>query len=174
MALYPRIAGRSLRRLQAVLQRPAPPAHRTFQTAQLVLRTLPRSDNLTRCNPRRRFATSVERSITGQEAPSAQAYIQSGVFSGSQNLVNVKKVLVIGSGGLSIGQAGEFDYSGTHMLRDSHMDANLEIVPILKLADLYYSTAHRIPSSKSLERSQCCFNTNQSQYSHHTNRPQAC
>ena len=26
--------------------------------------------------------------------------------------VNVKKVLVIGSGGLSIGQAGEFDYSG--------------------------------------------------------------
>lgn len=27
--------------------------------------------------------------------------------------VNVKKVLVIGSGGLSIGQAGEFDYSGT-------------------------------------------------------------
>lgn len=30
-----------------------------------------------------------------------------------KNLVNVKKVLVIGSGGLSIGQAGEFDYSGT-------------------------------------------------------------
>jgi len=26
---------------------------------------------------------------------------------------NVKKVLVVGSGGLSIGQAGEFDYSGT-------------------------------------------------------------
>lgn len=29
-----------------------------------------------------------------------------------QNPVDVKKVLVIGSGGLSIGQAGEFDYSG--------------------------------------------------------------
>ena len=27
-------------------------------------------------------------------------------------MVDVKKVLVIGSGGLSIGQAGEFDYSG--------------------------------------------------------------
>lgn len=27
-------------------------------------------------------------------------------------LVDVKKVLVVGSGGLSIGQAGEFDYSG--------------------------------------------------------------
>jgi carbamoyl-phosphate synthase large subunit len=26
--------------------------------------------------------------------------------------VDVKKVLVIGSGGLAIGQAGEFDYSG--------------------------------------------------------------
>jgi hypothetical protein len=31
-------------------------------------------------------------------------------------LVDVKKVLVIGSGGLSIGQAGEFDYSGMHEL----------------------------------------------------------
>lgn len=29
-----------------------------------------------------------------------------------KNLVDVKKVLVIGSGGLAIGQAGEFDYSG--------------------------------------------------------------
>jgi hypothetical protein len=28
--------------------------------------------------------------------------------------VDVKKVLVIGSGGLSIGQAGEFDYSGEY------------------------------------------------------------
>ena len=27
-------------------------------------------------------------------------------------MVDVKKVLVIGSGGLAIGQAGEFDYSG--------------------------------------------------------------
>jgi carbamoyl-phosphate synthase large subunit len=27
-------------------------------------------------------------------------------------LVDVKKVLVVGSGGLTIGQAGEFDYSG--------------------------------------------------------------
>lgn len=34
----------------------------------------------------------------------------------TRRLVDVKKVLVIGSGGLSIGQAGEFDYSGA--LRD--------------------------------------------------------
>lgn len=38
--------------------------------------------------------------------------MQSGVLDGRKGLVDVKKVLVIGSGGLSIGQAGEFDYSG--------------------------------------------------------------
>jgi len=47
-----------------------------------------------------------------QEAPNAQAYLNSGAIAGARDLVNVKKVLVIGSGGLSIGQAGEFDYSG--------------------------------------------------------------
>jgi carbamoyl-phosphate synthase large subunit len=30
---------------------------------------------------------------------------------------NVQKVLVVGSGGLSIGQAGEFDYSGSQALK---------------------------------------------------------
>ncbi|KAI1946491.1 carbamoyl-phosphate synthase (glutamine-hydrolyzing) cpa2 [Ophidiomyces ophidiicola] len=43
-------------------------------------------------------------------------------YSGGQiiqdvDLVDVKKVLVIGSGGLSIGQAGEFDYSGSQALK---------------------------------------------------------
>jgi carbamoyl-phosphate synthase large subunit len=38
--------------------------------------------------------------------------LESGVIKGAKNPVDVKKVLVIGSGGLSIGQAGEFDYSG--------------------------------------------------------------
>jgi len=63
--------------------------------------------------PNRAFSSSTPRSITGQEAPSAQAYIQSGVLARQEDtFVDVKKVLVIGSGGLSIGQAGEFDYSG--------------------------------------------------------------
>ena len=31
--------------------------------------------------------------------------------------VDVKKVLVLGSGGLSIGQAGEFDYSGSQAIK---------------------------------------------------------
>lgn len=33
---------------------------------------------------------------------------------------NVEKVLVVGSGGLSIGQAGEFDYSGSQALKALH------------------------------------------------------
>ena len=62
---------------------------------------------------KRVFSSSTSLSIIGQEAPSAQAYIQSGVLARQEDtFVDVKKVLVIGSGGLSIGQAGEFDYSG--------------------------------------------------------------
>jgi len=47
-----------------------------------------------------------------QPAPRAETYLESGVIEPGKNLIDVKKVLVIGSGGLSIGQAGEFDYSG--------------------------------------------------------------
>ena len=50
-------------------------------------------------------------SSAAQPAPNAKAYLDSGVIKPQQN-VDVKKVLVIGSGGLAIGQAGEFDYSG--------------------------------------------------------------
>lgn len=46
-----------------------------------------------------------------EQAPNPQAYIDSGVIK-PRDIVDVKKVLVIGSGGLAIGQAGEFDYSG--------------------------------------------------------------
>lgn len=46
--------------------------------------------------------------------PSATSYLQNlpKTFF-KQPVAEFKKVLVIGSGGLSIGQAGEFDYSGT-------------------------------------------------------------
>lgn len=50
-------------------------------------------------------------SVASQQAPNAKAYLDSGVIKPRQT-VDVKKVLVIGSGGLAIGQAGEFDYSG--------------------------------------------------------------
>ncbi|GAB7346346.1 hypothetical protein MBLNU457_5059t2 [Dothideomycetes sp. NU457] len=52
-----------------------------------------------------------------ETAPNSKAYIESGALAGAQNLVDVKKVLVIGSGGLAIGQAGEFDYSGSQALK---------------------------------------------------------
>ena len=60
----------------------------------------------------RQFPRNTRQYAAVQEAPRPEAYLQSGVIEPGKNLVDVKKVLVIGSGGLSIGQAGEFDYSG--------------------------------------------------------------
>lgn len=34
-----------------------------------------------------------------------------------KNCLQVSKVLILGSGGLSIGQAGEFDYSGSQAVK---------------------------------------------------------
>lgn len=62
--------------------------------------------------PIRLFSSCAIRRNQTQAAPNAKAYLESGVIKGAKNPVDVKKVLVIGSGGLSIGQAGEFDYSG--------------------------------------------------------------
>lgn len=59
-----------------------------------------------------KFTRQIRRYAAVQEAPRAEAYLDSGVIEPGKNLVDVKKVLVIGSGGLAIGQAGEFDYSG--------------------------------------------------------------
>ncbi|ODV85084.1 hypothetical protein CANARDRAFT_28799 [[Candida] arabinofermentans NRRL YB-2248] len=61
----------------------------------------------------RTYASQVEKAST---------YAGAGVLSGftdenSHQLVDVSKVLVIGSGGLSIGQAGEFDYSGSQAIK---------------------------------------------------------
>jgi carbamoyl-phosphate synthase large subunit len=60
----------------------------------------------------KQLSRSSRRYAAVQEAPRPEAYLESGVIEPGKNLVDVKKVLVIGSGGLSIGQAGEFDYSG--------------------------------------------------------------
>lgn len=81
------------------------------------------------CQWKRTISSSTQTSITGQEVPVAGAYISSGVLTGQKNLVDVKKVLVIGSGGLSIGQAGEFDYSG-----NSH--APFHLLPANELASI--------------------------------------
>ena len=52
-----------------------------------------------------------------QEASTTQTLLDSGAIAGGRDLVDVRKVLVVGSGGLSIGQAGEFDYSGSQALK---------------------------------------------------------
>jgi hypothetical protein len=44
--------------------------------------------------------------------PDTSNYLKSSFIGGVGKKVDVDKVLVVGSGGLSIGQAGEFDYSG--------------------------------------------------------------
>jgi carbamoyl-phosphate synthase large subunit len=68
---------------------------------------------------RRHFSYTAACSSAGaaiaQEAPNPKAYLESGVIK-PRDIVDVKKVLVIGSGGLAIGQAGEFDYSGLYAL----------------------------------------------------------
>lgn len=64
------------------------------------------------CRNTRPFSSDSVRAALAQEPlPSPAEYTLDKVPKGL-NLVDVKKVLVIGSGGLSIGQAGEFDYSG--------------------------------------------------------------
>ncbi|KAK6196456.1 hypothetical protein LQW54_011504 [Pestalotiopsis sp. IQ-011] len=65
---------------------------------------------------RRNFTASAACGAVAQEAPNPKAYIESGVIK-PKEIVDVKKVLVIGSGGLAIGQAGEFDYSGSQALK---------------------------------------------------------
>ena len=67
-----------------------------------------------RAHQKRSFVRSAVRAsvAAAQPAPNPKAYLESGVIKPREH-VNVKKVLVIGSGGLAIGQAGEFDYSGS-------------------------------------------------------------
>lgn len=90
-------------------------------SARLAARTLTTQSGFAATNPRaarapkrstNRFLQVRHATSNAQVAPSSKTYLESGVIAGGQNLIDVKKVLVIGSGGLAIGQAGEFDYSG--------------------------------------------------------------
>ena len=112
MALSTRFAGRTYSLLRQV-RVPASPA-RTFTTraSTTCLYTKTQAPTGKHTRQVRLFSGSTARRNQTQTAPSAKAYLESGVVKGAANPVNVKKVLVIGSGGLSIGQAGEFDYSG--------------------------------------------------------------
>ncbi|ANZ76290.1 BA75_03733T0 [Komagataella pastoris] len=79
------------------------------------------------CNLARRSITIKGRSVplirfNSSIIEKAATYAGAGVLKGftdenAHKLVDVSKVLVIGSGGLSIGQAGEFDYSGSQAIK---------------------------------------------------------
>lgn len=57
---------------------------------------------------------------------------------------DVKKVLVVGSGGLSIGQAGEFDYSGSQALKALHEEGVEAVLINPNIAT--WQTSHQLAS----------------------------
>ncbi|KAK7206081.1 hypothetical protein BZA70DRAFT_237081 [Myxozyma melibiosi] len=61
-----------------------------------------------------RSSASTIPAVTGIRGPYEGA---STITGEADNLVDVSKVLVVGSGALSIGQAGEFDYSGSQAIK---------------------------------------------------------
>jgi hypothetical protein len=63
-----------------------------------------------RCVARNFSGAAVRRAI--ETPPDTANYLSSSFIGGVGKKIDVDKVLVVGSGGLSIGQAGEFDYSG--------------------------------------------------------------
>jgi carbamoyl-phosphate synthase large subunit len=117
MALSGRVAGRTsslLRQCRSPAVSTSFSSGRSFTNSsnRNVLRLSGSRKALSLLSNQKRCLSASSKLRATQQAPSATAYIDSGVIAKPQDLVDVKKVLVIGSGGLSIGQAGEFDYSG--------------------------------------------------------------
>lgn len=114
---------------------------------------LPRIPQSHTKRPKRKLQGPYQRcASTSAVAPNSKAYLESGVIAGGQDLVDVKKVLVIGSGGLSIGQAGEFDYSG----ESQHVAAQSSIMTfnatihrqVNALLTAHGNTHHPVPSPR--------------------------
>ena len=66
------------------------------------------------------FISTIQKSIASSEVMNQPVEFPGGTLDENKKLtprVEVKKVLVLGSGGLSIGQAGEFDYSGSQCIK---------------------------------------------------------
>ncbi|KAF2797829.1 aspartate carbamoyltransferase [Melanomma pulvis-pyrius CBS 109.77] len=66
------------------------------------------------------FINTIKKTIDSPEALSEPVQFPGGTAEENKQLaprVHVKKALVLGSGGLSIGQAGEFDYSGSQAIK---------------------------------------------------------
>lgn len=111
------LAGRAPLLLRHGRRVPIPATHsiRTFTAATPNAAT--RLQIQTRASLQKRSFLTTARCLASTQSPlNPQAYLESGVVKPKQS-VDVKKVLVIGSGGLAIGQAGEFDYSGSQALK---------------------------------------------------------
>lgn len=66
------------------------------------------------------FIGAVQKAIVSKQALSQPLEFPGGTVQNNKAQhprINVKKVLLLGSGGLSIGQAGEFDYSGSQAIK---------------------------------------------------------
>jgi carbamoyl-phosphate synthase/aspartate carbamoyltransferase len=66
------------------------------------------------------FINTIKKTMQSSEALSRPVSFPGGDANENEKLhpkVKVEKVLVLGSGGLSIGQAGEFDYSGSQAIK---------------------------------------------------------
>ncbi|KAJ5811294.1 Carbamoyl-phosphate synthase large subunit [Penicillium riverlandense] len=66
------------------------------------------------------FINTIQNTLTSSEALNKPVAFPGGLKADNIKAaprVSVKKVLVLGSGGLSIGQAGEFDYSGSQAIK---------------------------------------------------------
>ncbi|ORY80339.1 hypothetical protein BCR37DRAFT_359297 [Protomyces lactucae-debilis] len=73
---------------------------------------------VTKKHLKRALTTSIPRHAgVVDHKPDLQDYANNVIFKQPLKKVDVKKVLVVGSGGLSIGQAGEFDYSGSQAIK---------------------------------------------------------
>lgn len=68
-------------------------------------------------NPPHTKYLSTTRKLNSDPVYQGGEYIKQLSLQDHHDLVDVNKVLVIGSGGLSIGQAGEFDYSGSQAIK---------------------------------------------------------
>lgn len=87
-------------------------SHTTTRSTASSLRLQQKTASPWRSHQLRSFSSALCRLASESPNTGAASRIADGVVKPSSSLVDVKKVLVIGSGGISIGQAGEFDYSG--------------------------------------------------------------
>ncbi|KAI1312535.1 carbamoyl-phosphate synthase [Xylaria venustula] len=120
MAFSTKMAGRTPALLRHGRRLPATLSRRTFAPMSLRNPQLLSTSQTASQTQKRNFCVTRARCNAAvgdvQQAPNPKAYLESGVIK-PRDVVDVKKVLVIGSGGLAIGQAGEFDYSGSQALK---------------------------------------------------------